>query len=64
MCLDAWLGRELVLHSDLASLVSVMLDLGGGKKERLGFLLTRQFGVVLLEISKCLYVLGKDMYVL
>jgi len=37
-----WMGWELVLPSDIASLLSFMFDLGGGKKESLGFLLIWQ----------------------
>ena len=34
-----WLGWKFVLHSNLASLLIILLDLGKGKKKRLGFLL-------------------------
>jgi hypothetical protein len=41
MCLSGW-GWELLFLSDIMSLLSFMLDLGGGKNERSGFLLIRQ----------------------
>lgn len=60
-----WLGWELVLPSDLASLPSLMFDLGRRKKERLGYILIWQFVIWSMWRSWNARIFSrKEMYVL